>query len=429
MNGFFCRSFFFCLLLASKSILYIGGLFLKGVFDLRLGVLDDDKIFVSRFEKIIRNFYDDKITFLDFPGIKKAQIAAREKLIDIFLIDRERVSETIVSNIEKNCAVVVLTDDPDYSDPFFITACKYQSADKWSALFSELCGNGCADLGGGTADTQKPKKSAFYLFASASGGVGTTSAAAAFCCFLAGRGKPPLYLSGEAFPSTKRCFSGKGAGSFDEVLSSLKRKRTELPAAIKKVVSVDSKTGIYFFNPGKSAAEVFSLSGEEYVEICDAVLNSGIAEAVVLDMTFDATENIVLPLINADKIVLVTNGTENANDKLLRFAEVVPEICSFSSEKFNEKTYLLYNNFSNESSVIPDTDIVFGKLGGINHVRKKEENSHGEEKEKFLYGEGKRKGLHGEEKERSFSEEEKERLFIKKLSREGSAAFLRLTEV
>ena len=51
-----------------------------------------------------------------------------------------------------------------------------------------------------------------------------------------------------------------------------------------------------------------------------------------------------------------------------------------------------------------------------------------EEKEKFLYGEGKRKGLHGEEKERSFSEE-KERIFIEKLSREGSAAFLRLTEV
>ena len=208
----------------------------------------------------------------------------------------------------------------------------------------------------------------------------------------------------------------------------VKRKRTELPAVIKKVVSVDSKTGIYFFNPGKSAAEVFSLSGEEYVEICDAVLNSGIAEAVVLDMTFDATENIVLPLINADKIVLVTNGTENANDKLLRFAEVVPEICSFSSEKFNEKTYLLYNNFSNESSVIPDTDIVFGKLGGMNHIRKKEESHHGEEKEKFLYGEGKRKGFRGEEKERSFSEE-KERIFIEKLSREGSAAFLRLTEV
>ena len=67
---------------------------MKGVFDLRLGVLDDDKIFVSRFEKIMRNFYDDKITFLDFPGIKKAQIAAREKMIDVFLIDREWVSET-----------------------------------------------------------------------------------------------------------------------------------------------------------------------------------------------------------------------------------------------------------------------------------------------------------------------------------------------
>ena len=336
---------------------------------MQIGIFDEDKIFVERFEKIMTRSYGSKIFITDFPGIKKAQIAAREKLIDIFLIDRVKASKATVSNIEKNCAVVVLSDDPEYTDPFFITACKYQSADKWMALFSGFYGTGCVDMGGGTdLVSENPPEKRLYLFAAASGGVGTTSAAIAFCLYLARAGKPPLYLSGETFPSTKRYFSGKGAGSFDDVLYSLKRKRTELPAAIKDTVSVDKKTGIYFFKPGRSAAEVFSLSGEEYMEICDAAIISGIVETVVLDMTFESTENIVLPIINADRVITVTNGDPGANDKLIRFAGIVPEICSVSSEKFNEKAYLLYNNFSDASIALSDDDIVFGKLGGIKRL-------------------------------------------------------------
>lgn len=336
---------------------------------MNIGMLDDDRIFVTRFREMMNKFYDGEITVLDFPGIKKAQIAAKEKLIDIFLVERDRASGTIVSNIEKNCAVVVMTDDPEYSDPIFITVCKYQSADKWLALFSKLYGCGDADSGGGMTLPVKTSEKRFYLFAGASGGVGTTSAAKAFCVFLAKTGHAPLYLSGETFPSAEHCFSGKGNGSFDDILYALKRKRCELPAAIKKAVSVDKKTGIYFFKPGKSAAEIFSLSGEEYVEICDAVTISGLTKTVVLDMTFDSTENMVLPIINADRIVVVSNGDINSNDKLKRFSKIVPGICSLPSDDFNKKTYLLYNNFSDDSVAMADTELSFGKLGGITRLK------------------------------------------------------------
>ena len=154
---------------------------------------------------------------------------------------------------------------------------------------------------------------------------------------------------------------------------------------------IRDKSGVFLVKPFGDIRNLFSLNGEEICKICEAlgreVANFTKKEVfVVVDIGLDATENFVLPFLEADRTVLVTDGSSISNCKLIKLISALPKLCEIRPEEALKKIFLLYNRFDKlEGKLLEDTEnelssIVSpmelgillekdpGKLGGIEKI-------------------------------------------------------------
>lgn len=119
--------------------------------------------------------------------------------------------------------------------------------------------------------------------------------------------------------------------------------------------------------PPRNPAVLFDMTGEEIVTIVDLIKESHKCSIIVLDLSFDATERIVLPLLAADCAVVVSNGSWIANRKTAQLADVLPALCTEDPIELYEKICLLYNRFRRGKSEVLQSEL-FVKLGGIGEL-------------------------------------------------------------
>ena len=90
------------------------------------------------------------------------------------------------------------------------------------------------------------------IFSSPSGGVGTSSMAAACAVHYAMQGKKVLYLNLEKFGSADVFFSGEGQFDMSDIIYTLKSKKTNLALKLESCVKQDI-SGVYFYSQSKRA--------------------------------------------------------------------------------------------------------------------------------------------------------------------------------
>lgn len=388
----------------------------------RIGLLTNDTLFAERLAKAFETEYPGEFQFMRFPGPEKCAAAAKEIKMDLILADlsfqpalNEALSKSSTekaadigkpaktTNSEKaanggktansgktatsrkqKCPVFYLSDRPvnvglssnpqttaerKPGDSLF----KYKSVDEWHSELSCLCraapeGSPDGDDGSGPRPTGRPK---LCLFTAGGGGVGTSTAAAAFAVHCAGRKQSVLYLDFQTFPSVENYFSGSNTYTLEDIIYALRSGRYEPETIFRRVVTRDA-SGVRFLLPCRQPPDSFSLNGEDIVRICEGLNNAGKFDVIILDMNFESVERIVVPFLNADLTVFVTDGNRTANGKTRLALEALPMITDLSNLDVQKKAWILYNRYtSGRASLLKDIGV--GRLGGIHTQNQKSE--------------------------------------------------------
>lgn len=182
-----------------------------------------------------------------------------------------------------------------------------------------------------------------------SGGTGVSTVAAALSKSLRIRSYETLYLNLEALGSMKDVFYGKGTGTMAEVLAEVSSVEEPSVKALEPLLSWDA-TGTAFIKAGSDSKAVCSASGETLIKLLTALRYDAGFSYIVADINFEMTDRYLAVLDNADRIIVINDGTSPANEK---FARGMGYLRSASAEKGVDlvgRMELLYNRFSSSKS-------------------------------------------------------------------------------
>ncbi|MDD6807264.1 MAG: hypothetical protein PUD72_02275 [Oscillospiraceae bacterium] len=330
----------------------------------KIAILDVDMIFISRLQMAMNNAYPNNYEFIFFSSAKKLRSALGKMDFDLLLINYEYIDN--LNTIPKQVKTIILTESRscvlESGEP---TICKYQSVEEWHRFLCDFCaldmplhesGNAYSMLTGGK----------LCLFTSASGGVGASSAAAAFCLHATSRGLSTVYLNVESIPSTSCFFKSNSYFDFGDVICALRSNKIDLDKTIEKSLVLDD-TGVFFISPSKQCGGQQSISGEDVIKICDGIQRVKHFDLIVIDLNFVNASNIVLPFVNSSQTVIVSNGEKIVNEKTEKLFSILSSSCEMSMDAVCRKSSILYNRFVPGISELL-TSNSYSKLGGINQM-------------------------------------------------------------
>ena len=185
---------------------------------------------------------------------------------------------------------------------------KYQRVSAIAGGILESCAQ--ASMGKGDYNLRKARITAFW---SPAGGVGKTTVALAYATRKVAGNQQALYLDLEYFSSTPVYFrqTGKSISALFDKLGS----HSEL--LIRGLRQQDSGTGITYFCHAENFDDINILSAEDIVSLISACAAE--TDELVIDLPCACDERIRQVFEVADKLVLVTDATKTAQQKLQQF--------------------------------------------------------------------------------------------------------------
>lgn len=275
--------------------------------DKKIGIVDTDNSFIRRFVTLMNSKYED-IEIIVFPNVKSAQTAASKAALNLLLLDSYYIAEFNLS-IPLQCEVVILINSDDESASYALpTMCKYKSMDEWYEVICQFCMPKPLEvtIRGGCLGKEHLVNGVTCLFLPCDGSNGAVTAATDFCHFLSSYGK--------------------------------------------KVAA---------FSPYVESGEILWALTESITDQIDLL------SLCINDWDND---NVVIPFINSNLVVLVTDGSKSSNEKVEKALVDLPQITGESRESVYSKTVLLYNNFDPKTGVLIRNDELI-KVGGLDVPR------------------------------------------------------------
>lgn len=321
---------------------------------IKLAILENDQNYLNRIVSAFSVKYPDNLEIYSFTNIHTAISSIESSRFDILIADSS--FEIDVASLPKRCGFAYFVDSADiemFNNQRAI--CRFQKADliyrQILSIYSETAGN----LSGFKLGDDSSK---IIAFTSPSGGVGTSTVAAACALHFATSGKKTLYLNFEKFGSSDLFFSGEGQFDMSDIIFALKSKKTNLAMKLESCVKQDLR-GIYFYSGAKIALDMLELNADDILRLITEVEIAGSYDYIVLDLDFSMNKEMRQILSQAMSIVWVGDGSEASNTKIAR------AYSAFSIKENNEeipltnRLSLIYNRFSSKT----------GKTVGIDELR------------------------------------------------------------
>lgn len=340
---------------------------------IKLAILEKDASYLGRFINVFSTKYAEKMEIYSFTDRDVALNALTESRIDVFIASD--VYEIDVDALPKKCSFAYFVDSPDVESVNDQRAiCKFQKIDliykQILSLYAENANN-ISDFKIGDDSTK------VVAFTSPSGGVGSSSLAAACALHFAAQGKSVLYLNLERYGSADRFFEAEGQFDMSDVIFAIKSKKSNLALKLESCVKVDSR-GVHFFSETKNAMDMLELENEECAQLISELRISGTYEYIVLDVDFMVGNDMLSLYRKADRLVMVGDGSAISNGKLTRAYQVLATLEANTETPLASKSCLIYNKFSNKtSSVLEGIDMK--NIGGtprIDHASTQQVISH-----------------------------------------------------
>lgn len=329
---------------------------------IKLAVLEKDVSYLNRFINVFSTKYAEKMEIYSFTDEEVALAAIKENKIDVFIASDS--FEIDIEILPKKCSYAYFVDSPDVESVNEQRAiCKFQRIDliykQILSLYAEKAGN-ISDLKLGDESTK------VIAFASPSGGVGSSTIAAACALHFAQLNKKVLYLNLEQFGSSDKFFAAEGQFDMSDVIFALKSKKSNLSLKLESCVKVDQR-GVYYYSETKNAMDMLELKVEECIQLISELKISGSYEYIILDTSFTINKSMLTLYHQCNCLVWVGDGSDISNGKMIRAYQVLNTIEANADVPLTAKMRLIYNKFSNKTSrVLEGVEIV--ELAGIPRI-------------------------------------------------------------
>lgn len=326
---------------------------------IKLALLDKDNNYLNRIVTMCNVRYADKLEIYSFTDQEAALQMISNKSVDLlvasdqFEIDDKAIPAScgFAYFVESN-SIETLRNRP--------AICKFQKIDlifkQILSIYSEIASRS-------TKFRFDESASRTVLFASASGGVGSSTIAAAFSVAIAKQGKRVLFLDLEDYGDAESFFSGEGQFTIGDLIYAIKGHKSNLSLKMESAVKQDP-SGVFYFSAPEVALDIIHLSVEDIQRLLNEIRLSGMYDFIVLTAEFDLHEKGMLLWKEASRIVMISDGSDVANLKFDRMYKSL-QILEQQDESIRmDKMSLLYNKFSNKTGKTM-TGLQVRTLGGL----------------------------------------------------------------
>ena len=310
---------------------------------IKIAILDPDKGYLSRFAARFNIKYAEEAELHFFTELDMALADLKKNRIDVFLASDE--FEIDMTAIPKRCVFAYLVGQKgvDTLDGQH-AICKFQKGDQIFRQIQSLY----ADVSGASDMDTSGQGARVIAFGSASGGVGSSTVAAACAMHYAQRMKSVLYLNLEQISSTELFFSGEGQANFRDVITALKSPMVNLKMKLDSCTRRDP-SNVAFFASADVALDMLELETEDTIKLLKQLRFHGGYDAIIVDVDFSLKESLRQVLRETDAIILVSDGTAVSNKKTERAYAALTCVESDQENPLQERIRLLYNRVSSNN--------------------------------------------------------------------------------
>ena len=280
---------------------------------IKVAFLERDRSYLTRIVSIFGTKYSDKFELYSFTDPDSALGTLNSARIDVLLASD--VFDIDLSQLPKRCAFAYLVDSMGIDMLNNQRAiCKFQKAD---LIYKQILSIYSEKASSITGFKMTEDEGEIIVFCSASGGVGSSTMAAACALHYAAQEKKVLYLNLEKFGSADVFFSGQGQFDMSDIIFALKSKKTNLPMKLESCVKQDAR-GVYFYSQAKIALDMMELNAEDILRLISELKLMGEYDYIILDMDFGIDKDMLKIYRQAQAIVLVGDGSLESNTKTER---------------------------------------------------------------------------------------------------------------
>ena len=328
---------------------------------LKVAIVDQDSVYLSRLVTRFHEKYGTSIEVAAFGSLDKALEAHAKRAFKVFVVDGALHEER--DRLPKNAALAYLVAD-EYETYYGLPAVrKYKRVD---AIYEQLRVLQEENVTQAEVLIDGTTESTIVVFMPVSGGAGASTVAAAASMALAAQGKKVLYLNMEDFGTTTCYFQGQGTSGLDDLILALRMKNANVAAKIKNTVRIDA-SGVCFVESSKNPNDILALSPDNIETLLQEIAGLKEYDHVIVDVSMTTSERTIAFLKLANRVYLVSNGTDVSNEKCKRLAEGM----SLLEERYDfhmpQATYLLYNSF--HKATCKTLDGILPVAGGLPHYK------------------------------------------------------------
>ncbi len=281
---------------------------------IKLAIFESDAGYLHRLVPMLSSKYAEELEIYSFTDAAAAMACLEEKKIDVFLASEHLVID--FSEIPKRCGFAYLVESLDIdSINGHKAVCKFQKGEllykQVLSIYSEHMPN-VTGISGAQNGAMKT-----IVFCSPSGGVGTSTAAAACAIALTNSGYRVLYLNAEVYGEADNYFSCDGQFDFSDVIYAVKSNKTNRAMKLQSTVKQDV-SGVYFYSSVKIPLDMMEMKMADYVTLQEELMHIGAYDYVVMDMEFPRKQAEFQFFEKCNSIVIVTDGSENSETKLAK---------------------------------------------------------------------------------------------------------------
>ncbi len=223
--------------------------------------------------------------------------------------------------------------------------CKFQKAD---LIYKQILSVYSEKASSITGFKMSGDEGQIIAFCSASGGVGSSTMAAACAMHFAKKEHKVLYLNLEKFGSSDMFFSGQGQFDMSDIIFALKSKKTNLPMKLESCVKQDP-CGVFFYSQAKIALDMMELNTEDTLRLISELKLMGEYDYIILDMDFGIDKDTLKVFRQAQSIVLVGDGSVGSNTKTERAYTAISAMEANADAPLTNRMSFVYDKVSSKS--------------------------------------------------------------------------------
>lgn len=311
---------------------------------IKLAILEKDASYLNRIVSVFSTKYADKFEIYSFTDQQVAMSILDDSKIDVLVAND--AFDIDIAALPKRCGFAYLVDTPDVemeNDQRAI--CKFQKAEliykQILSVYSENAGNiSGLQLGDDSAK--------ILVFASPSGGTGSSTMAAASAIHFATQGKKTLYLSLEKFGSSDLFFEAEGQFDMSDIVFALKSKKANLGLKLESCVKQD-KTGVCFYSQTKVPMDMLELNVEDVERLLSEIKLTDSYDYIILDMDFGIDKESLKIWRQSHGVVWTGDGSEESNTKIYRAFKALTILEQNQDLPLTNRISLIYNKFSSKT--------------------------------------------------------------------------------